>query len=558
MLEIKSMGDIPPTKNNPLGAFWSYFASLDKFTKFYISIFALVIIVTPFIVSNKQIFNPKAEKDKTGQVQGPEKEGKFVKDEILVKFKSDVSEDLKRNIIASEEATEKSEIPRIKVKVLKVREDKLEETLQRLSNHPNVEFAEKNYLGEVDAITPNDPQWVNQWQPQRVKAPEAWDKSTGSGVVVAALDTGVYANHEDLQGQLVAGFDIVNNDNQPDDDHWADEGHGTPVTGVIAAITNNAKGVGSIAHGSKVMPVKICDFEGMCSFSNAASGVIWAVDHGAKIINMSFGQLAGSATLESAIKYAWDSGAILFAGAGNCGCGTMRYPAKDPLVMGVSGINESNEISRYSSYASEIDIAAPSEFLILPSKAGGYAWVTGTSFASPAVAAVAALVWSANPTLTNQQIRSILETTAVDLMTPGWDHFVGHGLVDAQAAVNKAQNPSGQPPTSTPTPTPTSAPSTSLDSDGDGFTDIIESYIGTSPSLKCQVSSSSTGPNSAWPPDVNGNDRVNRSDAEAFEPYINKKAGQAGFNVRFDLNKNGVINGQDVLILNKYMGKTCQ
>ena len=263
--------------------------------------------------------------------------------------------------------------------------------------------------------------------------PTAWSRSTGStSQVVAVVDTGVNAAHPDLTGRVLAGHDFVNNDTNAADDN----GHGTMVAGIAAADTNNGVGIAGVAWTARILPVKVLDSTGEGLDSTIAEGVRWAADNGATVINLSLGGPGSSAVLHDAVTYAVGKRIPVVAAAGNTGDGTPQYPAADAAVIAVAAEAPDGGIASFSSFGDWVDVAAPG--VGITSTYLGTSYVTGgagTSFASPIVAGVAALVRTQHPAWTPTQIAARIEGSATDIGPPGVDPYDGHGLVDAGAAV---------------------------------------------------------------------------------------------------------------------------
>ncbi len=315
-----------------------------------------------------------------------------------------------------------------------------------------VEYAEPNYARDA-AWTPNDPLYPEQWNFDQVDADAAWDIQQGgsSAVVVAVLDSGiayedygVYRLAPDLaETNFVAGLDYVNGDAHPNDDF----GHGTHVCGTIAQSTNNGIGVAGLAFGVTIMPVKVLDSSGHGTSSTLADGIYYAVDHGAQIINLSLGGTGTSQTEADAIAYAANHNVIVVCAGGNDSSNgdELYYPAAYPSTIAVGATNYDRVRSAYSNTGSYIDLVAPggdsSHGVLQQTFAGsnygtfGYWAYYGTSMACPHVAATAALLLSENPTLTPDEIRAVLESTAVDLGAAGPDDVYGYGLLNAGAAL---------------------------------------------------------------------------------------------------------------------------
>ncbi len=372
----------------------------------------------------------------------------WVADEIIVKFDPSLSEAEKDAIAKKYNLTLKRKSRKAgKFRVFKHNDP--EAILNSLKNEPGVIYAERNAYAYA-LMVPNDPYYKYQWHMTRIGVEDAWDLSTGSGVIVAVVDTGIKQTLEDLANtQFVPGYDFVNEDNDPTDD----EGHGSHVAGTIAQSTNNGVGVVGIAFNAKLMPVKVLDSRGSGTYDDIADGIYYAVDNGADIINMSLGGPSSLDILEDAVNYAWSHGVVVVCAAGNESTSDPSYPAAYDAAISVSATTSIDTLASYSNYGSTIDIAAPGgdtgdnngdgyDDMILQNTFSrtdeGYYFYAGTSMASPHVAGTAALVKAANPNLTNAEIREILETTAEDLGDPGWDQYFGNGLVNAYAAVQAA------------------------------------------------------------------------------------------------------------------------
>jgi hypothetical protein len=300
-----------------------------------------------------------------------------------------------------------------------------------LARNPGIRFAELDLLVRPVITTADDEYYADAWHLATMNVPTAWDSSLGNGVIVAVLDTGVDATHPDLQGQLVPGWNMYDNNSNTADVY----GHGTKVAGVVAARSNNTIGVTSIAWNAKVMPVRISGLDGWASYSTIASGLNWAADNGAKVANISYA-VSGSGTVTSAAENLRSKGGVVCAAAGNDG--NQLSTAPNPSIITVSATNSSDILAGWSNYGSLIDVAAPGAGIWSTKNGGGYASVSGTSFSSPATAAVVALIMARNPSLSPAQVENVLMSSAADLGTPGQDDFFGHGRIDAAAAVAAA------------------------------------------------------------------------------------------------------------------------
>ena len=315
------------------------------------------------------------------------------------------------------------------------------ELLKKLKADPSVELASLNYLRKATA-TPNDEAYAEGFQRYlpTVRLPQAWDVSKSAGAqTVAVLDTGIDAGHPDLAGRTVAGYNAVNPATAPVDDNF----HGTFVSGIIAANTNNTEGIAGVAWSAKIMPVKVLDEFGSGTDEDIIEGLNWAVSHGARVVNMSFGGTMESLVLRDAVANAVTKGVVVVAAAGNTGDDAPQYPAAYPDVLSVGATNDNAVITGFSSRGDWLDLAAPGYDIVstLPRDLDPtfpYGQASGTSFSAPIVAGVAALVRNKYPALTPAEVMARLETTARDAGPRGRDPYYGAGIVDAYAALGGA------------------------------------------------------------------------------------------------------------------------
>ena len=269
---------------------------------------AVVLLAVVWLSAATGVFGVDFSRDKPVEAHVPGR--------VLVRFKPGVSHAAQQQALDSGElaATVVDEIEALQVQIVEVPEEQLEAALESYRANPRVAYAELDTLVTV-ALAPNDPLYATQqYGPQLIQAERAWDTAQGAGVVIAVVDTGVDFGHPDLQGQLLAGgYDFVNNDGDPADDH----GHGTHVSGIAAAVTNNSIGIAGIAPGAKMLPVKVMNSSGSGASSAMAQGIVYAADHGAQVINLSLGGVGYSQTVQDAVDHAWSHGAVVVAAAGN-------------------------------------------------------------------------------------------------------------------------------------------------------------------------------------------------------------------------------------------------
>jgi hypothetical protein len=215
-------------------------------------------------------------------------------------------------------------------------------------------------------------------------------------------------------------------------------GHGSAVSGTVAAATNNLTGVAGVTWANPIMPLVVVDSTGYAYYSNIASAITYAADHGARIINISIGGTSPSSALQSAVNYAWNKGSVVFAAAGNSGSSTLNYPAACDNVVAVSATEATDTLASFSNYGSWIDLSAPGNNILTTTNGGGYGSWWGTSFASPIAAGVGALALAARPSLSASALVSLLEANSDDLGVAGFDTSFGWGRVNAYKAVSAA------------------------------------------------------------------------------------------------------------------------
>lgn len=325
---------------------------------------------------------------------------------------------------------------------------------------PLVESVESAQLGRVCVTFPDDPHFSLQWalhntgQPvygyagtpdADIDAAEAWDLHTGgASVTIAIIDTGVSQSHPDLQGRMVPGVNFTSSIGDATDDSPT-LSHGTQCAGVAAANTNNGAGMAGVNWGARIMPVKVAAANGWSTDVVVAQGLAWAADHGVHVASLSIGFPNPSGILQAAVSYAAGSGMLIFASTGFQPQNPILVPARLPEVIAVGATDPDDVLAWFTPTGPEIDLVAPGVNILTTTDTydlpDGYILQTGTSMACPMAAAVAALTWSANPTLTAGQVRAVLESTADDKGPPGWDAQYGWGRINARAAVAAALAP---------------------------------------------------------------------------------------------------------------------
>jgi serine protease len=431
-------------------------------------ILALLFGNTLFVGQAAAVTDASPFKDGTSSYDLSQAE--YAPDQIIVKFKEGVlnnNEDSLNSLLGTE-VIDSNLYSR--VKLLRIPEGKtVPEMVETYSRETIVEYAEPNYIYHI-TWSPDDTRYSEQWNFGHINLETAWDLDTTApnyggdpSIIVAIVDTGVayenyssYTQAPDLANtHFTAGYDYVHSDAHANDDN----GHGTHVCGTIAQSTNNALGVAGIAFNTTIMPVKVLDEDGYGYVSWVANGIYYAVNHGARIINMSLGGTGTSTTLRNAVANAYTHGVVVVCSAGNdyTHGNPASYPAAyDDYCIAVGATRYDNTHAYYSTTGSYVDIVAPGGDVTVDQDSNGhpdgilqqtfategvpnvfdYEYYQGTSMACPHVVGVAALLLAKNPTWTPDQVRNALQRTATDLGTAGRDDVYGWGLLNAAAALS--------------------------------------------------------------------------------------------------------------------------
>ena len=283
-----------------------------------------------------------------------------------------------------------------------------------------------------------DPLLAQQWGLFAIGADHVWTTTTGQGVIVAVVDSGS-GPHPDLAENLLPGRSIIGTVESQDGKDIDASGHGTHVAGIIAAVANNGIGGSGVAPNAKILPVQVLDQAGQGDARDVAAGVRFAADNGARVINLSLGGATESSSLTQAITYANDKGALVVAAAGNGGATDKpKWPASLDLTLAVTAIDQANNATSFDQRGDYIDLSAPGANIVSTAK-GDYVTLSGTSMAAGFVAGAAALLFAAEPRVTNAQVRDILLRTATDIGEPGRDVTFGAGLINMVAALAELQ-----------------------------------------------------------------------------------------------------------------------
>lgn len=291
----------------------------------------------------------------------------------------------------------------------------------------------------IDTVA-SDPLRGQQWALNVTTFEQAWSTTTGTGVEVGVVDTGVGASHPDLVGQVLSGAEFLNNTGVDSGDGRVDPyGHGTHVSGIVAAATNNGVGVAGAAPGARVLPVRVLDASGSGWDADVARGIDWAVDRGARVVNLSLGG-SDSSVIDAAVTYARSHGAVVVAAAGNNGDrgNAPSYPGASPGALAVAAVDSNLAHGSFSNTGCYVKISAPGVNVLSTVPAATYQSWSGTSMATPFASATAALVLAAHPVCTPDGVASRIESSAQPLGGSVPNAQFGYGLVDPARALSVA------------------------------------------------------------------------------------------------------------------------
>jgi hypothetical protein len=314
-----------------------------------------------------------------------------------------------------------------------------------------IEACETDHNMQISAI-PNDTNYSEQWAIPDLNLPQGWEITKGSlDVKVAVIDTGFCRSLSDFNvSSILQGCDITGSNGAVNTDTV---GHGTMVTSIIAAATNNQKGMAGVCWNVSIIPYKVDNPDGTLSTSNIISAIKMAADSDCDVINMSFSEPINDTLLNEAIQYARGKGCILVAGAGNDGqygepnASQCAYPASFTGVISVASVNKNNATSYFSQHNSLVDVAAPGEDVLVDKPvvqntigSDSYVSQSGTSFSCPYVSGIAALARLINKNINSDEFQNLIAATSTDIGTAGRDNYYGWGLINAQELLNTVIN----------------------------------------------------------------------------------------------------------------------
>lgn len=410
--------------------------------------FVLVFVIILFLFFAKGLnFSTQAVNSKSSVVEGSR---------IIIKFHSSTPLDARENLIKSFGISKKDKLKLADTFTLTIPQGKNSDLINKFVKDKNVEYAEEDHVAKT-LETPNDPYFSQEWGLSKIQAPSAWDTTHGSSSVnIAIVDTGIDGSHPDLSLKIALASDCTISANCVNVSPVDDNGHGTHVAGIAASGTNNNIGVAGTGYDTSLISVKVLDSSGSGYYSWVANGIVWAADNGARVINLSLGGTSPSTTLLNAINYAWNKGVVIVAAAGNSDSSQRLYPAYYSNSIATAATDTNDKKASFSSYGAWIDVAAPGVSIFSTYNNGDYATLSGTSMATPFVSGLSGLLFGANPTWTNSQVRNKIQSSADKISGTGslWQYgrINACRAVDCDLLISPTPTPT---PTLTPTPTPT-------------------------------------------------------------------------------------------------------
>ena len=417
---------------------------------------------------SKDLYGPPGQAASIAETSDAGSQSRHRVGEVVVKLEERVTAASAQSMLAQYGAAVQQVANAGTAQLWEVQEGQELATIEDLNADRRVQYAELNYIYHSAAV-PNDPRLGAQWAHTLIRSSAAWDITTGNpSLIIAIIDSGIDANHPDLQAKIVGGQDIVDGDAFPQDDN----GHGTHVAGIAAAVTNNAIGIAGANWQARIMPVRVLEADGSGTNWDIGLGVRWAYQNGARVLNLSLSGPDYSQHIRDAVDAAHAAGALVVAAMGNCrfynppecpSANPISYPAAYENTMAVAATTISDGIANYSQYADYCDVSAPggeigylgdpegivgtlptySDFYLKNTYgySEDYDYLQGTSMATAHVAGLAALIWAVDPSLTANEVKNTIENSADDLGTPGPDRDFGHGRINAYAALQAIAPP---------------------------------------------------------------------------------------------------------------------
>ena len=350
----------------------------------------------------------------------------YVPHVVVVQFRGGVSQRAETHLLRQVDAQVRERIPQLHVAVVSV--SSVQRARAALNASPLVQDAGRDEVMHVagSAPAPDDAFYSYQWGFRQAGFGAVWQRPrNGRRVVVAVVDTGVDAAQPDLAGVVLPELNLIPDSTVTGDDN----GHGTAVAGVIAALADNRAGGAGACAACVILPIKVMDSSGDGDLATVAAGIVRAADMGARVIDLSLGGPEGLDALQLAVSYAMSKGAVVVAAAGNSGLGTPFFPAGYPGVLSVAGSNQADRLYGWSEHGTWVAVSAPG-CNVAPLLDGGYGQFCGTSSATPLVAGLAGLMIASHPNVTDARVASAIEHTARRIPAG-----VRYGRISAAAAL---------------------------------------------------------------------------------------------------------------------------
>ncbi len=363
--------------------------------------------------------------EETDEIAYDEMARPYVSGQLIIGYSNRTPANTKMSLKAQLQLESKKELRGIGAEVVRVKNERAKEVLDTLRKNPNVTFAEYDYIASINYL-PNDPYYPAQTYLPNMNTAAAWDITMGSSeIIIAILDTGITTVNTDMNGNVIGGYNFISDT----PDFRDDNGHGTMVASVAAGIIDNGYGISGIAGKSKLLAVKVMNSSGSGTYSTMIEGIEYAVANGASVINMSIGGRTVSSALKLAVDQAVANGVTIVAAAGNEGSTSLSYPAAYDNVIGVGAVDFYNNKTSYSNTGSGLTVMAGGTARV--ATATSYiGTASGTSFASPYVAGMVALMYSTNPSISSTDVFKAIQENSIDLGDSGYDTSYGYGLVD--------------------------------------------------------------------------------------------------------------------------------